>query len=208
VARLAPPDWNIEWFSYLGGSESDWAARVALDAGEAIHISGMTRSRDFPLRDPLSKRGDGSLDGFYSKVSPDGQVLVYSTLIGGEDEDLVLGMALGMDQLPVLVGATRSPDFLPLHSYQTGVSGATNQEAFAIKLALEPVRPSLEITRSGANLILSWPADADGFVLESSAGFGFGEWKVVPGAPLVLGSQKAVITRPAEAAQFYRLRRP
>jgi hypothetical protein len=45
-------------------------------------------------------------------------------------------------------------------------------------------------------------------VPESSSDFGAAEWKAVRGAPLALGSQKAMGTRPSTAAQFYRLRRP
>jgi hypothetical protein len=46
--------------------------------------------------------------------------------------------------------------------------------------------------------------EVEEFVLESSEILS-GEWKTVPGAPLVLGSQKAVVVRASAVAQFFRL---
>jgi hypothetical protein len=123
---------------------------------------------------------------------------------------------MGPDNLPVMAGATKSRDFpvrnaaYPIFSSEgnAGLFLPTYYDAFVTKIKPGPVPPRLEISRSGNFVLLSWSADAEGFVLDASGNFGAGEWKAVPGAPLVLGSQKALITRPAEAAQFYRLRRP
>jgi hypothetical protein len=60
--------------------------------------------------------------------------------------------------------------------------------------------PALAITRSGANLVISWPADATGFTLESAAALPASSWTAVPG---VTGN--SVTISPAGAASFYRL---
>jgi hypothetical protein len=209
VARLDPPDWRVSWFSYLGGSVDDWGVALALDRMENVYVIGQTQSYDFPLRDALPKRGDGSLDGFLAKITPDGETLLYSTLLGGSEEDLAVGIAIRPDGSPVIVGQTKSEDFPIARAYQPVLSGTDpRQDAFVLAIQLQPVRPKLEVTRSGESLIISWLAEAEDFVLESSARPQSGAWTAVPGAPLLLGDQKAVVTRPAEQAQFFRLKRP
>jgi hypothetical protein len=51
-------------------------------------------------------------------------------------------------------------------------------------------------------------ADAEGFVPEISSTLREGDWKTVSGTPLLLGSTKAVVTRPSGQAQFFQLKRP
>jgi hypothetical protein len=215
VARLNPADWSIEWFSYLGGSGEESANGIVLDADENIYVTGTSASSNFPLKDSLAKERAGPQDVFLVKISADGKALAYSTFLGGSDEETPFRIAIGPDNLPVIVGATTSKDF-PVRNAafpsftggEIGLFSPVYHDAFVTKIKPGPVPPRLEISRSGNFVLLSWPADAEGFVLDASGNSGGGEWKVAPGAPLVLGSQKAVITRPAEAARFYRLRRP
>jgi uncharacterized delta-60 repeat protein len=68
--------------------------------------------------------------------------------------------------------------------------------------------PHLRINRAGNEMLLTWPAEAEGFVLESSSTLREEDWRSVPGTPLLLGSTKAVVTRPSGQAQFFRLKRP
>ncbi len=62
--------------------------------------------------------------------------------------------------------------------------------------------PLLTIARSGASVLISWPATASGFVLESAATVGPGAaWAIVPG---VVGN--SVTVTPADSERLYRLR--
>ncbi|HWQ93261.1 MAG TPA: hypothetical protein VN673_16420, partial [Clostridia bacterium] len=65
--------------------------------------------------------------------------------------------------------------------------------------------PSLHVQRNGNNVELRWPAAAAGFVLESKATLGAGDWTTVPGTPTEDGSNLKV-TVPATGANYYRLR--
>jgi hypothetical protein len=66
----------------------------------------------------------------------------------------------------------------------------------------EPAEVSLTATRSGNNLVLSWPADAVGFVLESSDSLNQPQWKAVSG---VTGNSANLPM--TSVHQFYRLRK-
>jgi hypothetical protein len=61
--------------------------------------------------------------------------------------------------------------------------------------------PALTITKSGANVTVSWPADASGYTLESTSSVGAPTWTAVPN---VTGN--SVVLPASAATQFYRLR--
>ncbi len=62
--------------------------------------------------------------------------------------------------------------------------------------------PSLTIGRSGANVVISWPADASGYTLESTASFNPADWKTVSGV-----ANNSVSVAPGSTPAFYRLRK-
>jgi len=64
----------------------------------------------------------------------------------------------------------------------------------------------LQVRRSGANVIVGWPASAAGYILESS-GSAFGPWTSSSAILSVNGSQNEVSV-PASGSTFYRLRKP
>lgn len=63
-----------------------------------------------------------------------------------------------------------------------------------------PAAPALSIGREGSNVVVSWPAGATGYTLESAPAIS-GPWSVVPG---VTGNSATVA--PSAAAQLFRLR--
>ena len=70
-----------------------------------------------------------------------------------------------------------------------------------------PPVPALGAKLSGAALVLTWPADATGYVLESASSLGAGaQWSVAPEAAAIDGGNNKVTVTPSEAARFYRLR--
>lgn len=209
IARLEPPEWQIAWFSYLGGSDHDWAADLALDDQENIYVTGSTASPDFPLKDALGKRLSGPWDAFLAKFSPDGKILGYSTFLGGVGDETSYRIALGGDQLPVVVGYTDSRDFPVQNAFQSISQSnfSTPREAFITKIHPTAIRPPLEIARSGASVIASWPIDAEDFVLESSASVLNSNWQIVDSTPIVLGSRNAVILKASDHTRFFRLAR-
>ncbi|HEV2318326.1 MAG TPA: hypothetical protein VGV18_01145, partial [Verrucomicrobiae bacterium] len=65
----------------------------------------------------------------------------------------------------------------------------------------------LTLTKSGGNLILSWPVAASSFTLESSPKLGSGTiWTPIGTAPVVVGVTNQVTITPG-STMFYRLER-
>ncbi len=55
--------------TYLGGSEEDFAWRIAVDGHGNVYTAGLTRSSDFPTANPLQPVNAGSPDAFVLKIT-------------------------------------------------------------------------------------------------------------------------------------------
>jgi len=106
AAQLAPA---LAYNSYLGGAGDDDAKAVAIDHQGNIYLAGTTYSQPFP--GITGERRD--TNAFVTKLDPTGTEVVYSTLIGGSDDEEGLALAVDAAGNAWVTGYTRSID-LPL----------------------------------------------------------------------------------------------
>jgi len=121
--------------TYLGGSGRDGAEDIALLASGESLIVGNTLSADFPTLNalqPLLKGGITVGDVFLSRISAAGDSLVYSTYLGGRDEDRGKGIAVDGSGYVYLAGWTTSTDFPLFRPYQPDHAG--DRDIFAASL--------------------------------------------------------------------------
>jgi hypothetical protein len=81
---------------------------------------------------------------------------------------------------------------------------------FADVTVIQPERPVLNICLSNANtLLLSWPADQTGYLLEQRPAATPGVWSNVPVTPVVVGAEYQVplTFSPNDAPTYFRLRK-
>ncbi len=101
--------------TYLGGSNIDSSNSIAVAPDNTAFIAGSTFSSDFPTVHGLqTNRGvlqDFPSDGFVSKISQDGSTLLYSTYLGGKDQDAASGIAVDNFGDAYVTGYTHSSDF-------------------------------------------------------------------------------------------------
>ena len=76
--------------------------------------------------------GSGLFEAFLSKVSPDGTVLLYSTLLGGSDTDSANGVGLDALGHAYITGQTTSLDFRAKNAHQPAIN--SYQDAFLAKI--------------------------------------------------------------------------
>jgi hypothetical protein len=69
--------------TYWGGSGGEGGSRVAVDAARNTYIGGYTFSPDFPIANAIQPTYAGNVDAYLTKLSPDGQTVIYSTFLGG-----------------------------------------------------------------------------------------------------------------------------
>jgi len=122
VLKLNPAGSELIYSTYLGGSDGDWAGRIAVDDVGNATIAGSTKSSNFPTTAGAFHAqfigGTGCQtydnpcwDGFVTKLDATGSALVYSTFIGGIYNDSLYGLALDSIGNPYVTGYTFSPDF-------------------------------------------------------------------------------------------------
>ena len=105
----------LSYSTYLGGTNIDGANAIAVAPDGTAFIAGGTFSLDFPTAHPLQPNHGGpddfDRDAFVAKLSADGSTLLYSTYLGGKNQDVANGIAVDSLGDAYVVGTTISPDF-------------------------------------------------------------------------------------------------
>ncbi len=128
-------DGSVLWYStFLGGNGNDFGDGIAMDASATAYITGTTRSADFPTTpdayDTSYKGGDS--DAFVVKLYSLG--LVYSTFLGGSEDDGGSGIAVDGDGNAYVTGDTKSIGFpRTAGAYDTTYNGG-DLDVFVLKL--------------------------------------------------------------------------
>jgi uncharacterized repeat protein (TIGR03803 family) len=91
--------------------------------------------------------------------------------------------------------------------YGTTQEGGSSGQGTVFSLTLAPASPpQLTLTRSEASVILTWPADAAGFALQSAGNLSPpAVWTNVSQGPVVVNGQNAMTNSITGSEQFYRL---
>ena len=98
----------VSYSTFLGGSAEDDANAIAADATGA-YITGQTASADFPSVNNTFHVG--TKDVFVAKLAADGSSLIYSTYIGGNNDDSGNAIAIDASGNAFVAGSTTSADF-------------------------------------------------------------------------------------------------
>ena len=79
----------LVYSTYLGGSKTDEASGIALDDLGNAYITGVTQSNlDFPMQNAYQPAYGGERgDAFVTKLNPAGNAFVYSTYLGGNNDE-------------------------------------------------------------------------------------------------------------------------
>ncbi|MBI4469558.1 MAG: SBBP repeat-containing protein, partial [Acidobacteria bacterium] len=124
VAKLNAAGTSVFYSTYLGGSGSEIARTIAVDAEGNAYVTGSAGSADFPTRNPLQPAyGGGLSDAFVAKLNPSGSALVYSTFLGGNNRDQGQGNGLDAAGNVCVAGFTGSTDFPVSNALQATYAG-------------------------------------------------------------------------------------
>jgi hypothetical protein len=106
---------RIVYGTYLGGSDKDGAAAIAVDNLGNAYLTGRTPSPDFPVTvgafSTKTRVNNDDWTGFVSRISARGDHLLYSSFIGGSFRSSANAIAVDSTGRAFIVGSTCSSDF-------------------------------------------------------------------------------------------------
>jgi hypothetical protein len=132
VAKINSTGNALIYSSYLGGSDDDNGFGIAVDGSGSAYVTGSTRSPNFPTQNALQPTFGGGQDAFITKINPTGNSLIYSTYLGGSNNDGGNGIALDSGGNAYLVGYTLSLNFPTMNAVQPAFGGGW--DTFVLKI--------------------------------------------------------------------------
>ncbi|MGA2601503.1 MAG: IPT/TIG domain-containing protein, partial [Bryobacteraceae bacterium] len=168
IVKIAADASTVLAATFLGGSDVDEIEAIRVASDDSVMVAGGTSSSDFPVTsDALnSQYGGGEIanagipgDGFFARLSPNLDRLIYSTWLGGTGADYITALALDLADNAYLGGASYNGLESPGVFTFNGV-GPVWAMKFAHDMAAAPeiasVSPvSLEAGTSGATIQIS-----------------------------------------------------
>lgn len=104
--------------TYLGGSGFDSGIGIGLDAFGNAYVTGVVQSADFPIVNALQPTQAGLDDAYVTKFSSTGARIVYSTFLGGNNDEEGIALAVDAAGGVLVAGRTNSDDFPTLNAAQ------------------------------------------------------------------------------------------
>ena len=131
VTKIDPTGSTVIYSTYIGGSGVDRGDGIAVDTNGNAYVVGRVdpASADFPTTagsfGPTYHGGD--FDGIVFKLNAQGNGLVYSGFLGGEENDSTEGVAVDPAGQAYVTGGTKSNAFpVTLNAYQGQRAGDTD----------------------------------------------------------------------------------
>jgi hypothetical protein len=194
---------NLRWARKAGGGNviyGDAGFGIATDTGSNVFVTGyFSGTAAFGITNLVSGGFD---DVFGSKYDAAGNLL-WVRAAGGTDLDIGYGVAAGAQSNVFLAGFFASSTI--------GFDGMTltNRGSRNIFIAsLGPIIvPALGITATNGNVVLSWPAAAFGFVLESAPTLPATNWTSVSTGTNIIGQSRTATQPMSPSQRFFRLRK-
>jgi len=134
VTGLTSDGSALVYSTFLGGTGSDDALGIAVDAAGEAYVTGNTNSTDFPLANAAQTSNGGGNDVFVTKLTSDGSAPMFSTYYGGTLDETGTAIALDSFGDAYVTGRTASSGFAVSGSpFQASLSGSS--DAFILELS-------------------------------------------------------------------------
>jgi hypothetical protein len=117
VARVAASGASVDWCGFIGGTQDDFGAWIAIDSSGNAYVTGYTastQSHQFPVKTGPDPSHNGQIDAFVAKVNSNGSSLAYCGYIGGSSDDYGAGIAVDASGNAYVTGATTSATGFPV----------------------------------------------------------------------------------------------
>lgn len=134
LARINPNlsgEASLLWATYVGGKEDDRVNGVAVDSSGNAYATGWTNSANFAttpgaFRRKLPPNVAGTGDAYVMKINSAGTSRVYSTFLGGTNDDRGNAIAVNGAGQAFVTGFTLSTNFQTLNPLQPANAGGAD----------------------------------------------------------------------------------
>jgi uncharacterized protein (TIGR03437 family) len=135
VTKLNPAG-ALVYSTFLGGSGSDRAIDMTVDAAGNVYLAGDTLSNNYPLANALQSTRRGQfITACVTKLNAAGDALVYSTYLGGSGGEAATGIAVDEAGNAYVTGGASSADFPTVNALQATLGGgAYPADVFVTKI--------------------------------------------------------------------------
>ncbi|PWU08755.1 MAG: hypothetical protein C5B50_28970 [Verrucomicrobia bacterium] len=194
---------NLLWVRAAGGNNliyGNAGLAVANDTNGNAFVTGFFSGNGLFGTNIVASAGFDDL--FCSKYDSAGNVL-WVRSAGGQDLDLSYGIAADWAGNAYLAGWFASSTVTFDNFTLTNTSA---RDVFLVKLGLAPP-PTIKAALVNHQLVLTWPAYAGGFGLESAAAFPSPTWVTNPATPALIGTNCVLTLPSSDPARFFRLRK-
>lgn len=139
VSKLNADGTSLLASTYLGGAQNDglnisnlnynygdvFRGEIVLDKNGDVVITSSTHSDDFPVNNGANTTLGGSQDAIVSKLTPDLSTLIWSTYLGGMNDDSGYSIQVSSSNNLYITGGTRSTDFSFSGGHQSSFQGGS-----------------------------------------------------------------------------------
>ncbi|MBK8911204.1 MAG: SBBP repeat-containing protein [Chlorobi bacterium] len=150
----------------VGGSQDDLMLAVCRDSSGNIYAGGYSLSTDFPTNDgAYSIAYSAGRDVVIAKYSPDAGVMLYATYLGGEGDEMPLGLASDATGTLLVAGWTRSRQFPTTPAALRSQIDSANTASFLTRISPtgDALLFSTYVTASYGDFAFSLATDRKGY---------------------------------------------
>jgi hypothetical protein len=156
VTKINAAGSALVYSTYLGGAGGEVGFGIAVDSSGSAYVVGGTGSTNtFPTANAIQCVRNGGTDVFVTKYNAAGSALIYSTYLGGSDQEQGRGIGVDSAGNAYIGGFTRSSDYPVVNPIQSTFGGDTIfGDAFVTKISDTATGPAslLQFTTTGITL--------------------------------------------------------
>ena len=184
ISKLAANGQSLLWSTHLGGLGAEQLLAVDREpiTGDVV-VAGWSLGFNYPTTPGAYRTvSGGGLDGVVARVASDGQSLVFSTFVGGSEDDVLQALRVDPTDSTIWVGGfSLSADFPTTPGApQTTLAGLTDAVLVHLPSTGQSLAFSTLLGGVGAEKLRGLDVNAVGVIVVGEAGAGF---PVSPDAP-------------------------
>ncbi len=155
VTKFSPSGQSLVYSTFISSIDglNEYATSIAVDSSGNASITGQTGSTSFPTMNPFQATKRSFSDVFVTTLSANGQSLIYSSYLGGSDDEIGSAIAVDSTGSVYITGQTRSSNFPTKNPYQAafGANGFTDAIVAKFNPALTGAASLIYSTYLGKN---------------------------------------------------------